>query len=120
MSVLPFVPHRRRARHHQPHLFDLDLRLLRGRCGAPARCGYFMVFAFDAEMQDRLNLRVWADDVHQARSQARSRLVDQGHSAAALQIGLAVPAEEEVTPGAAPLSASLLLLLYWRWMWFGF
>ncbi|HUN50247.1 MAG TPA: hypothetical protein VMU42_03995 [Candidatus Sulfotelmatobacter sp.] len=120
--MLPFVPHRRRAQQHQPLLFELDPCSPRRRTSAPApaRCGYFTVFAVDADMQEHLTLRVWADDVHQARTLAHARLVERGRDAAAMQIGLAVPADEAITPTAMPLSASLLLLLYWRFMWFGF
>lgn len=119
MSVLQFTPSAHRPR--QSRLFGLDPRLLRrGASALPQpRCGHYLVYAFDAETHEHFSIRVWADDVHQARGTAKSRLIEQGRSAAALEIGVAVPKTEEVQ-SPAPLATSVLLMFYWRLMWFGF
>jgi len=121
MSVLQFTPSACRARQRQHRLFDLDPRALRHSATTlpRRRCGHYMVFAFDAATREHLSIRVWADDIQQARNLAKCRLIEQGRRADALEIGVAVPKTEEREP-AAPLATSVLLMLYWRLMWFGF
>jgi hypothetical protein len=121
MSVLQFSPPDHRLGQRSQRLFELNPRVLRagGAHPALARCGYFRVFVLDTGTREHLALRIWADDAQQARTMAKSRLIEHGRRAAQLEVGIAVADVEQAKP-IAPLATSILLILYWRLMWFGF